>query len=145
MKTVLLTAVGSASAHAAHTSLSAAGYRVIGCDIYPKSWNVNSGEMTAFFQVPLATDTEAYVEALQDIVCRENVGSIVPLTDVEVDALCTRKAVFSALGATVCCPDAPVAALCRDKLRMAGDPVTQACAAVEPFLAETHFEMEVQL
>ena len=119
MKTVLLTAVGSASAHAAHASLAAAGYRVIGCDIYPKSWNVNSGEMTAFFQVPLATDTEAYVEALQDIVCRENVGSIVPLTDVEVDALCTRKAVFSALGATVCCPDAPVAALCRDKLRMA--------------------------
>ena len=89
MKTVLLTAVGSASAHAAHASLAAAGYRVIGCDIYPKSWNVNSGEMTAFFQVPLATDTEAYVEALQDIVCRENVGSIVPLTDVEVDALCT--------------------------------------------------------
>ena len=30
-------------------------------------------------------------------------------------------------------------------LNMAGDPVTQACAAVEPFLAETHFEMEVQL
>ena len=132
MKTVLLTAVGSASAYAAHTSLMAAGYRVIGCDIYPKSWNVNSGEMAAFYTVPLATDADAYAAALADIVRRENVGYIVPLTDVEVDALCIRKEAFGALGATVCCPDASVAALCRDKLRMASTLDTAGLCTVIP-------------
>jgi carbamoyl-phosphate synthase large subunit len=132
MKTVLLTAVGSASAHAAHASLATAGYRVIGCDIYPKSWNVNSGEMAAFYTVPLATDADAYAAALADIVRRENVGYIVPLTDVEVDALCIRKEAFGALGATVCCPDASVAALCRDKLRMASTLDTAGLCTVIP-------------
>jgi carbamoyl-phosphate synthase large subunit len=119
MKTVLLTAVGSASAHAALTSLRAAGYRVLGCDIYPKAWNVTSGEVDEFLNVPKATDAEDYAAALTEIVRREKVRYIVPLTDVEVDALCTRKEAFRKLGATVCCPDAGVAGLCRDKLRMA--------------------------
>ncbi len=116
MKTVLLTAVGSASAAAALGSYRAAGYRVVGCDIYPKAWNVTAGEVDAFENVPLATDARAYAEALKAIVRRHEVRFIVPLTDVEVDALAPRKEAFAALGAAVCCPDAPVAALCRDKL-----------------------------
>jgi carbamoyl-phosphate synthase large subunit len=119
MKTVLLTAIGSASTVAAHRSLTAAGYRVIGCDIYPKAWTVSAGEMAAFFTVPLAADTAAYREALEQIAQKEKVDFIIPSTDVEVDALCGCKADFQALGATVCCPDEDVAELCRDKLRMA--------------------------
>jgi carbamoyl-phosphate synthase large subunit len=119
MKTVLLTAVGSAAAHAAHESLKRAGYRVLGCDIYPKAWNVTSGEVDAFFNVPPAADAEVYAAALLRIARAEKADFVIPLTDVEVDALCGRKAAFRADGITVCCPDAPAASLCRDKLRMA--------------------------
>jgi carbamoyl-phosphate synthase large subunit len=119
MKTVLLTAVGSASIAASHRSLKAAGYRVIGCDIYPKTWTVSAGEMDAFFTVPLAADTAAYQAALIQIVRNEKVDFVIPSTDVEVDALCGCKADFRVLGATVCCPGRDVAELCRDKLRMA--------------------------
>ncbi|MDD3214648.1 MAG: ATP-grasp domain-containing protein [Eubacteriales bacterium] len=119
MKTILLTAVGSASASAALASYRAAGHRVCGCDIYPREWNVTSCEVDAFDQVPLATDTEAYVSALAAIVKKAKADFLVPLTDVEVDVLCARREEFRALGATVCCPDAPVAALCRDKFLMA--------------------------
>lgn len=119
MQTVLLTAIGSASAHAAQASLKAAGYRVVGCDIYPKTWNVNAADVDAFLNVPLATDAEGYAAALLGAVREHQIDYIIPLTDVEVDALAPRKAAFAALGATVCCPDEPVAALCRDKLRMA--------------------------
>lgn len=119
MKTVLLTAVGSASAHAALQSFRAAGWRVLGCDIYPRAWTVNAGELDAFFTVPPAIDAEAYAAALLAAVRERGVELLIPLTDVEVDALCARKAAFLAAGAVLCCPDAPVAALCRDKLQMA--------------------------
>lgn len=119
MKTVLLTAIGSASANAARAGLKAAGCRVLGCDIYPGAWHVNTADMDLFFNVPPATDAELYADALLAAVREHRVDYIIPLTDVEVDALCALKPRFAAEGATVCCPDPDVAGLCRDKLRMA--------------------------
>ena len=132
MQTVLLTAIGSASAHAAQQSFKAAGYRVIGCDIYPKAWNVNAAEVDVFFNVPLATDEAAYIDALLAAVRAYGVDFVIPLTDVEVDALCTRKDAFAKAGATVCCPSATAADLCRDKLRMATALSTAGLATVIP-------------
>lgn len=48
MKTALLTAVGSASAGMVIERLHALGLRVVGCDIYPRAWNVASGEVDVF-------------------------------------------------------------------------------------------------
>ena len=138
MPAVLLTAIGSASAHAAQQSLKAAGYRVIGCDIYPRAWNVNAGDMDAFFTVPLAIDADAYAAALLAAVREYKLDLIIPLTDVEVDALSTRKDVFHAAGATVCCPDAAAADLCRDKLRMARElEAVGACEVIPTYTAAT--------
>ena len=118
MKTVLLTAIGSASASAACARLKAAGYRVAGVDIYPASWNAVAQDVDWFLQAPRASEGEAYVSFMLQTVRERGVDYIVPLTDVEVDALCGRKAEFLALGAVVCTPDAEVARHCRDKLRM---------------------------
>lgn len=119
MKTTLITAVGSASAAPVLQSLKKLGHRVIGCDIYPREWNVVSTQVDAFFQAVLATDEEAYVNQLMDAVEREHVDYLIPLTDVEVDVLCRCKANFASIGCTVCVPDEPCAALCRNKQRMA--------------------------
>ncbi len=121
MKTTLLTAVGSASAAAALASLKAQGHRVIGCDIYPRSWNAVSTEVDAFFQALPVTDEAAYVHQLMDAVERERVDYLIPLTDLEVDVLCRCKANFASLGCAVCTPDETCAALCRDKQRMAAE------------------------
>jgi carbamoyl-phosphate synthase large subunit len=88
--------------------------------------------------VPLASDARAYAEALKAIVRRHEVRFIVPLTDVEVDALAPRKEAFAALGAAVCCPDAPVAALCRDKLclsKLLG--AAGVCTVIPTYTADT--------
>lgn len=50
---------------------------------------------------------------------REHADFLIPLTDVEVDALCAHKTRFSALGCVLCVPDEPCARLCRDKQAMA--------------------------
>lgn len=119
MKTVLLTAVGSASANAARLSLQAQGLRVLGCDIYPGEWHVITPELDGFWTVPQATDAQAYADALLTLVQTQRIDAVVPLTDVEVDALCGLKARFRDAGAVLCCPEPEAAALCRDKLRMA--------------------------
>lgn len=138
MQTVLLTAIGSASANAARQSLKSAGYRVIGCDIYPKAWNVSAGEMDAFFNVPLANDADAYAAALLTAAKEYGIDAIIPLTDVEVDALCMRKEAFRAAGVTLCCLNAPVADLCRDKLRMARElDAAGICTVIPTYTPDT--------
>ena len=119
MKTTLLTAVGSASASSVMASLKALGHRVIGCDIYPKAWNMASNEADAFFQAVMTTDRDAYIRQMEEAVQREKVDYLIPLTDIEVDVLCSEKARFAALGCTVCTPDEPAVRLCRNKLDMA--------------------------
>lgn len=119
MKTILLTAVGSASAASVNQRLQAAGHRVVGCDIYPQAWNCVSNEVNAFFQAVLTTDRAAYIAQMEEAVKREHVDFLIPLTDVEVDVLCREKVRFAALGCTVCTPDEAVAQLCRNKLDMA--------------------------
>lgn len=119
MKTTLLTAVGSASAGISIERLRALGFRVAGCDIYPKAWNASSCEADVFFQSLPAAEGDAYLRQMEEAVAREAVDYLIPLTDVEVDALCAHKARFAALGCTLCVPDEPCARLCRDKLAMA--------------------------
>ncbi len=118
MNTALITAVGSAAAKAAMSGLRAKDWRVVGCDIYPKEWNVNAGEVDEFFQVPLAAEEEAFTQALLDAAKRLNINMILPLTDIEVDTLASRRERFAAVGVQLACLQADAAAACRDKLRM---------------------------
>lgn len=118
MKTVLITAAGSASALPALRRYRAAGMRVIACDIYPREWNAASMAADDFFQALTVTDEAAYVQQMLDAVRRYQVDALIPLTDVEVDVLCSRKEAFLELGCILCTPEENVARLCRDKLTM---------------------------
>ena len=53
-----------------------------------RAWNVASGEVDVFFQAVYATDADAYVRQMEEAVRREHADFLIPLTDVEVDALC---------------------------------------------------------
>lgn len=117
MKTVLLTAVGSASAASLIPAYRRRGYRVAGCDIYPQSWNVSCMALDSFHQAVPATAGEKYLSWLFSIVQEEKADYLIPLTDVEVDILCAHKTDF--LPCIVCTPDEETVRLCRNKSRMA--------------------------
>ena len=142
MKTALLTAVGSASAGIVIERLHALGYRVAGCDIYPQAWNVASGEVDVFFQAVRASEADAYVRQMEEAVRRERADVLIPLTDVEVDALCARKERFAALGCTLCVPDEPCARLCRDKQAMAALLAREGACRVIPTRSPYGWEPE---
>lgn len=112
-KTALVTAVGSFSAGAVISGLRRLGYRVIGCDIHRAEEVANSSEVDAFYRVPLVSSGEEYVGALRRVISVEGVSLVLPLTDVEVDALSDAR---GQLGAIVCIPGKEAVRVCRDKL-----------------------------
>ena len=119
MNTILLTAAGSASALPAMRRYQEAGLNVVACDIYPREWNAASLAANTFFQALTVRDENAYVQQMLEAVRQYGVDALIPLTDVEVDVLCSRKAEFLALGCVLCTPEEDVVRLCRDKYLMA--------------------------
>lgn len=114
-RTILVTAVGSLSAAAVVGGYKKKGFRVIGCDINPAEWIVASGEVDRFYQAPLAVDHQSFRDFLEKV-CRENgVDYLVPLTDVEVDAVQSWRRQAEALGVTLCISGEETIRLCRDK------------------------------
>ena len=54
MRTVIVTAIGSFSADIVIKKCRENGIRVIGCDVYPREWIADAGNVEAFYQVPYA-------------------------------------------------------------------------------------------
>lgn len=115
MKTILVTAIGSFSADIALRSLRDAGWRVIGCDIYPREWLANSLLTDGFYQAPLCADPD-YLPFIRRVCESEGVQFLLPLTDLEVDVLSPCRQQLLELGVTLCISGEATIALCRDKL-----------------------------
>ena len=118
VSTILVTAIGSFSADIAIKRLHELGHRVIGCDIYPAEWVVDSQNVDAFYRAPLASDAEAYAAFVNDVSEREGVRWIMPSTDVEVDFFNALRDVCPTCG-EVCISPARALSVCRDKARTA--------------------------
>lgn len=116
MKTILVTAIGSFSADAVIRTFQREGYRVIGCDIYPGQWVVNSQDVEVFYQAPYATCKEEYIRFIRQVCEEQNVDYVVPLTDVEVDVFTGLE--DGELGVQVCISGRDAIGLCRDKYKM---------------------------
>lgn len=115
MKKVLVTAIGSFSADVTIKELKKHNFYVVGCDIYPKEWIVNSNDVDKFYQVPKVFETDKFRNKILDI-CNENdIDYIVPLIDVEVDFFSVNRADFS--NQTICISDSDTLELCRDKFK----------------------------
>ncbi|MEI3166912.1 MAG: hypothetical protein V8S58_02225 [Lachnospiraceae bacterium] len=86
-ETVIVTAIGSFSAQNVISACHAAGMRVVGCDIYPAEWVVNSQDVDVFYKAPYATDREQYRNFIKELCRKEQASVLMPLTDVEIDVI----------------------------------------------------------
>ncbi len=119
MNTVMLTAIGSASAQTVIECLHAMGYRVVGCDIYAPTWHVECQMVDAFWQAPRIDDADQYVAQMMQNIRAHGADFLIPLTDVEMDILAPIADRLQSIGCTLCAPSADVVALCRNKTAMA--------------------------
>ena len=117
MSTILATSLGSVAADIAIKSLRQLGHRVVGTDIYPKEFHVESYEVNAFYQSPYVNDI-SYREHIEDICTKENVKYIFPLTDVDVDFFNDHRQWFIDHHITVCISPKYSLNIIRDKKKL---------------------------
>lgn len=121
-KTVIVTAIGSFSAQNVISACHKAGMRVVGCDIYPAEWVVNSQDVDVFYKAPYATEREQYRNFLKELCRKEQASVLMPLTDVEIDVIQQWRTElvedFKALDAEVWISDVSAISLCRNKEKM---------------------------
>lgn len=115
---LLITAIGSMSAACAIERLKSLGHTVVGCDIYPGNWHGETALCDEFYKVPFATDTEAYIAELLRICKVHNISHLIPLTDLEIDILNTRRDTFTRANITLCMPDEKVLNIARNKYNL---------------------------
>ncbi len=115
-KTVLVTAAGTATAVNVIKSLSALeGVRIVTTDSNPAQLIAAPTRwQTTHYQVPLASDVEAFVDALSRIAKQESVDAIYPIHDQEILAVAQFRSRFND---TVKTPALTAAAVqeCNDK------------------------------
>lgn len=101
------------------------GGRVIVSDLDPLSPSLVSADLVV--ELP-AVDDPGYGAAVADVVAREGVGAVLPLTDLDPVVLARATPLVAGAGGTVFLPAPEVAAACQDKwlcheaLEAAGQP-----------------------
>ncbi len=129
-KTVFLTVTGAVSADIATKSYRRMGFRIIGCDSHPKEWIVGSNEVDKFYQAPLISDSENYLNFIKDICIRENVSFIVPFIDLEVDLFSENRDWFDEHNIAICISPRESIAILRNKKKLA-DFIASECPEVK--------------
>lgn len=118
MKTALVTAIGSFAADIVIKKLGEHGFRVVGCDIYPREWVADAGNVDAFYKVPCATEGERYVKEMLAVCKKERVDLLITLLDVEIDIWNAHRADLEEQRITLCVSGPGAIELCRDKYKM---------------------------
>ena len=118
MRTVIVTAIGSFSADIVIKKCRENGIRVIGCDVYPREWIADAGNVEVFYQVPYATDTDHYIGTIMSLCRKEGAEAVIPLTDAEIDVFNLHRDEFSEINVTLCMSDKACIGLCRDKMEL---------------------------
>lgn len=135
METVLMTSTGSVAADITLKSLKRMGFRVVGCNIYPKEWIVESCDADAFYQAPPVADSQRYLEFIRQICQQENIKYIFPMIDYEVDLFNVNREWFDENGVTLCISPKQALDIIRDKKRLA-DFVYKECKEVKAIPTE---------
>lgn len=115
---VLLTAIGSMSAECAINKLKEKDNYVVGCDIYPKEWHYESFLCNSFYQAPLATKEAEYIQFLLNICKKEQINYLIPLTDLEIDAIDRNRDILRRNNVIICTQSSSVLKIVRNKFAL---------------------------
>lgn len=126
MKTALITSTGSVAADISIKSLRRMGFRIIGCNIYPKEWIVESCEVDSFYQISPVADADQYLNDIKEICLCEKIDFLLPMIDYEIDLLNTHRNWFEVNKIVLCMSPQKSLDIIRDKKKLA-DFITAKC------------------
>lgn len=127
LKSAIVTAIGSFSADCVINTLHTLGVKVTGTDIFPQDWHYEASLCDEFYQAPLATEHEKYIDFLINVARRTGAEAIIPLTDLEIDVIAGSRERFVHNGIRLFMQPDEVLAVARDKyelyLHFKGNPL----------------------
>ena len=133
MKTILITAIGSFSAEVVIRKAKELGWRVVGTDIYPRSWVANGLLVDHFKQVALARAGDTYQRDIFECCEKWNIDYVVTSTDDEVDLLApVRMQLQQRTGAKLLLSPTPALNRLRNKAELAHFLMTQEICTTIP-------------
>jgi len=89
---------------------------ILGADIYPANYVVNSRDVDEFYQFPpVMPDVTKYIGFLKEFCVKHHVNAIYSVIDEEVQALVCERDAFSKMGVLLCAPDKHTVELCHNK------------------------------
>lgn len=106
------------SAECAIKNIKAKGHYVVGCDIYPGEWHYETKLCDAFVKAPLAKKKNDYIQFLIDTCKEYDLHYIIPLTDLEIDVINEKRALFIENDIILCMQSDEVLAIARDKYKL---------------------------
>lgn len=131
MQSILVTSTGSVATDITIKSLKRMGYRVVGCNIYPKEWIVESCEMDEFYQVPPVTQKDEYMTNIKEICIKEEIRFIFPMIDYEIDLYTKNREWFEQNGVVLCISSDKSLSFTRNK-KMLQEFVEKNCPKTNP-------------
>lgn len=114
----IVTSIGSISASFVIKTLKEMKFRVIGVDLYPKSWVASSSEVDVFLQTVQTSDENTYLNQILEICNEYGVNLILPLTDVDVDFYSKYYELFSSRNIVITISNTETITLVRNKLEI---------------------------
>lgn len=102
METVLVTSTGSVATDIVLKSLKRMNFRVVGCNIYPREWIVDSVKMDVFYKAPPVSENEKYLSFIKKICVKEDIKYVYPMIDYEIDLLNKNRTWFENKGIVLC-------------------------------------------
>lgn len=116
---VLVTSIGDAfAADIVIKRLRANQHVVIGCDSLPEEWIADALNVDYFVKTPSAMNHDEFRDFIFWICHKYDIQFIMPLSDLDIDAIIDSNERFKENGVCICTPDKEVTKLCRDKYKL---------------------------
>lgn len=115
---ILVTSTGSVATDIVIKKLKQSGITIVGCNIYPKEWIVESCEVDVFYQVPPVSQKQEYLDSIKTICKRENINYIFPMIDYEIDLLNKNREWFELNNIILCISPKNSLDIIRDKYKL---------------------------
>jgi len=91
---ILITSIGSFSAKFVIETCRALGFHTVGIDINEGKYLINTKKLNAFYKVSKTIEEKTFTKEIIEIVEKEKINYIIPLTDLDVDFFSNNYKIF---------------------------------------------------
>lgn len=102
MSKILLTTTGSVASDIVIKNLKSRNHYIVGCNMYPKEWIVDSLNVDAFYEIPPISNKNDYISKIKEICLTENIEYLFPMIDYEIDIFVDERNWFAENNIQIC-------------------------------------------